>query len=319
MKTVKELKGIKDRVGSPHRNAGSHGNFIIDMAKALPGMNDRVRQLRKQSYEAQPSISIERALHQTEFYKENIGKFSIPVLRAKSFYDHCKRKTIYIGDDELIVGERGPAPKAVPTFPELTCHSVEDLNVLNSREQQRYIVSQEDISTYENEVIPFWKGRTQRERIFSHVPDEWKRAYEAGLFTEFMEQRAPGHTALDGKIYKFGLLDFKKRIREHLNSIDYLNDPNSNNKAEELNAMDIACNAVILFAERHALLAEKKAGQEKNINRRNELLKIAEICRWVPANAPRTFHEAIQMYWFVHLGTITELNGWDALCSVHLN
>ena len=43
------------------------------------------------------------------------------------------------------------------------------------------------------------------------------------------------------------------------------------------------------------------------------LKKIAEICRWVPAHAPRTYWEAIQMYWFVHLGTITELNGWDAM------
>ena len=83
---------------------------------------------------------------------------------------------------------------------------------MNTRELQRYTISQEDIDTYEREVIPYWKGRTQRERIFSHVPKEWKEAYEVGMFTEFMEQRAPGHTALDGKVYQYGLLDLKKRI-----------------------------------------------------------------------------------------------------------
>ncbi|MDD2756746.1 MAG: pyruvate formate lyase family protein, partial [Methanothrix sp.] len=173
-------------------------------------MNNRINKLRKLSVEAEPTLSIERALIETEFYKENYGKYPIPVLRALNFMEICKRKTIYIGEDELIVGERGPKPKAVPTFPELTCHSAEDLNVLNTRELQRYTICREEIETYEKEVIPYWEGKTQRERIFGHVPDEWRAAYEAGLFTEFMEQRAPGHTALDGKIYKMGMLDFKK-------------------------------------------------------------------------------------------------------------
>ena len=283
------------------------------------GMNERIRKLREKSYLSVPSISIERAIHQTEFYKENYGKYSIPVLRALSFLDHCKRKTLYIGEGELIVGERGPAPKAVPTFPELTCHSVEDFKVLNTREQQPYKVKQEDIETYAREVIPYWEGRTQRERIFNHVPEEWKRAYESGLFTEFMEQRAPGHTALDGKIYKKGLLDFKEDIKKHLDSLDYLNDAEATDKAEELAAMDISCGAAIVFAERHAILAEDMAAKEKDEIRKKELLKIAEVCRYVPANAPRNLWEAIQMYWFVHLGTITELNGWDAMNPGHFD
>ncbi len=202
---------------TPERPAGAEGNFYHTKSeKAFPGMNDRIRRLRKQSVETQETLSIERALITTKFYRENLGKYSDPMMRALNFMEICKQKTIYIGNDELIVGERGPAPKSVPTFPELTCHSVEDFHVLNSRDQQRYTISQEDIDTYEQEVIPYWSGRTMRERIFSHVPEEWKRAYEAGLFTEFMEQRAPGHTALDGKIYCKGMLDFKKEIADHI-------------------------------------------------------------------------------------------------------
>lgn len=299
--------------------AKNNGSNIPAKESHDPGMNDRIRKLRKASVETQPSLSIERALHETAFYRENMGKFSIPVLRAMNFYDHCSKKTIYIGNDELIVGERGPRPKSVPTFPELTCHSVEDLHVLNTRILQRYTISQEDIDTYEKEVIPYWEGKTQRERIFSHVPEEWRAAYEAGLFTEFMEQRAPGHTALDGKIYQSGMLDFKKRIAEKIAGLDYLNDPEATDKAEQWKAMEISCDAVILFAERHADLAEKMAVSETSDTRKKELLKIAEVCRWVPAHAPRTFHEAIQMYWFVHLGTITELNGWDAMNPGHFD
>ncbi len=283
------------------------------------GMNDRIKRLRKETFETQPSLSIERALIETEFYKENYGKYPIPVLRAMNFYEICKRKTIYIGDDELIVGERGPKPKAVPTFPELTCHSVEDLHVLNTRELQRYTISQEDIDTYEREVIPYWKGRTQRERIFSHVPQEWRAAYEAGLFTEFMEQRAPGHTAMDGKMYHTGLLDMKKRIETNIEKLDFMNDPEATDKQEELKAMAISCDAAILFAERHADKAEEMAQTCADPVRKAELLRIAEVCRWVPAHAPRDLWEAIQMYWFVHLGTITELNGWDAMNPGHFD
>ena len=304
----------------PERKASAEGNFYPEAQNAIgPGMNERIQRLRKQTVEIEPSLSIERALHETAFYKENYGKYSIPVLRALNFLDHCKKKTIYIGDDELIVGERGPKPKAVPTFPELTCHSVEDFHVLNTRDQQRYRISQEDIDTYAREVIPYWQGRTVRERIFGHVPQEWQAAYEAGLFTEFMEQRAPGHTALDGQIYQKGMLDFKAQIAAEIDKLDYLNDPEATDKFEELKAMDISCDAVILFAERHADLAEQLAEKEKNPQRAAELKKIAEICRNVPANKPRTFHEAIQMYWFVHLGTITELNGWDAMNPGHLD
>jgi len=271
------------------------------------------------SVDAEPALSIERALHETAFYIENFGKLSVPVMRAANFMDHCRKKVIYLGEGELIVGERGPKPKCVPTFPELTCHSLEDLNVLNTRELQRYTISQKDIDTYVHDVIPFWEGKTQRERIFSHVPTEWKSAYEAGLFTEFMEQRAPGHTALDGKIYRKGMLDYKREIAGHIKSLDYLNDPDATDKAEEWKAMDISCDAVILFAERHADLAQKLALTEDDPKRRSELLKIAEVCRWVPANAPRNLWEAIQMYWFVHLGTITELNGWDAMNPGHFD
>ena len=129
-------------------------NFSIQHPECNGGMNARIRRLRQESIETPATLTIERALIETAFYKENYGKYSIPVLRARNFYEICARKAIYIGPDELIVGERGPKPKAVPTFPELTCHSVGDLHVLDTRELQTYHISQEDIDTYAREVIP---------------------------------------------------------------------------------------------------------------------------------------------------------------------
>ena len=294
-------------------------NFPLKYPENDGGMNARIKRLHKQSLETPTTLTIERALIETAFYKENYGKYSIPVLRAKNFYEICKKKTIYIGDDELIVGERGPVPKAVPTFPELTCHSTEDLHTLNDRELQSYKISDEDIDTYAREVIPYWEGKTIRERIFGHCSDEWRQAYEAGVFTEFMEQRAAGHTAMDGKMYHRGLLDVKDLIQHELDTLDFINDPRATDKQQELDAMMISCDAAILFAERHAKLAEEKAAVEKNPQRKAELEKIASVCHWVPAHAPRDFWEAIQMYWFVHLGTVTELNGWDSMNPGHLD
>ena len=296
-------------------------NFNIKHPENLDGMNERIRRLRQESMDTPTTLSIERALIETEFYKQHYGTMPTPVLRARNFYEICKKKTIYIGSDELIVGERGPKPKAVPTFPELTCHSVEDLHTLDTRELQSYHISQDDIDTYEREVIPYWQGKTQRERIFNHVSREWEEAYHAGVFTEFMEQRAAGHTAMDGKMYHTGLVDVKKRIEEKIASLDFIYDPEATDKQQELEAMAISCDAAILFAERHAELAEQMAEalSKDQPKRSAELRKIAEVCHWVPAHAPRNLWEAIQMYWFVHLGTVTELNGWDSMNPGHID
>ena len=300
---------------APH----SKMNYSLKYPENEGGMNERIKRLHKQSVETEPTLTIERALIETAFYKENYGKMPNCILRARNFYEICKKKTIYIGKDELIVGERGPVPKAVPTFPELTCHTVEDLHTLNTRDLQPYRISQEDIDRYEQEVIPYWEGRTQRERIFSHVSKEWEEAYHAGVFTEFMEQRAGGHTSMDGKMYHRGLLDTKALIAEALAKLDFINDPEATDKQQELQAMDISCDAAILFAERHADMADKMAEEETDPVRKAELRKIADVCRWVPAHAPRDMQEAIQMYWFVHLGTVTELNGWDCMNPGHID
>jgi formate C-acetyltransferase len=282
-------------------------------------MNARTEALRRRSLDTPPSISAERAVLLTEFYRENEGRFSIPVMRARSFQHLCEKKAIYLGDGELVVGERGPAPKAVPTFPELTCHSVDDLRILDSREKTSYQVAPEVLTAYERDVIPYWRGRSLRERLFEALPSEWHAAYEAGLFTEFMEQRAPGHTVLDDKIYRRGLVDFQDDIAAAIAALDFAGDPQAWDKREQLRAMSIACDALLRFAQRHAERADARAREEADPGRQADLRKIAAVCRRVPAHAPRDFHEALQAYWFCHLAVITELNGWDSFNPGHLD
>ena len=282
-------------------------------------MNNRIKRLRQKSLDSKPSISPERAFLVTRFYQENEGRYSVPVMRAKAFYYLCEHKTIYLGEDELIAGERGPAPKATPTYPELTCHSLNDLKILDCREKISYKVDKACFDIYEKEIIPYWRDRSMRDRIFREMSPAWINAYKAGIFTEFMEQRAPGHTVLDDKIYYKGMLDFKREIINTKKKLNIQNDPQVQSRREQLDAMAIACEAVILFAHRHAELARNLAVNESCEKRKKELLKIGEVCMNVPAHAPHSFYEALQYYWFCHLAVITELNGWDAFNPGHLD
>jgi formate C-acetyltransferase len=203
-------------------------------------MNERVSKLRTQSLEAVETFSSERAELLTEFYKQDIGLVSTPVFRALAFKYLLEHKAICFQEGELIVGEKGPSLKNAPTFPELCCHSLEDLDLLDQREKTSFKVSPETRARYEETVIPFWKGKSMRELIFNEMTEEWKAAYHAGIFTEFMEQRAPGHTVLDDKIYHKGMLDFQAEIEEKLANLDYLDDPQAYEKQDELRGMHIA-------------------------------------------------------------------------------
>ncbi len=276
-------------------------------------MNNRIKKLRDQSQNAQPRISDERALLITEFYKSDLcQQVSTPVKRALSFKHIMLNKSICILDDELIVGERGSAPKVVPTYPEINLHSLDDLNILDTRPKVWFRVDDATKSSYKNIVIPFWRNKTNREKIFLNLDSNWITAYEAGIFTEFQEQRAPGHTVLGKKMFSTGFLDLKKEISASIANLDFFNDKDAYNKREELKAMDIAADSIILFANRYADKLEKLSQNETDENRKIELTQMSAICRKVPANAPKTFHEALQHYWFIHLGVITEVNPWDS-------
>ncbi len=275
-------------------------------------MNDRIFKLRKESLEGIPSITEERARLVTEAYEMYTGKVSLPVLRALVFKHIMENKAVSIQDGELIVGERGPIPLATPTYPELCCHTKDDLEIIHNRKKISFTVDNAVKDLYVNKIQPFWNGKSMRELIFQNMTQSWKDAYEAGIFTEFMEQRAPGHTVADGKIYQKGFLDFKRDIQDSLNSLDVFNDPEAYEKQQELQAMDICADAIIRLAQRYSEKARIMADMEQDPIRKSELNKIAQVTERVPAHGPQTFWEALQAYWFIHLGVITELNTWDS-------
>ena len=276
-------------------------------------MTPRIQALRTATLAAVPRISIERAQIVTATAKSPAyQQASIPLRRAIVFKELMEQKQLHVGAGELIVGERGPAPAAVPTYPEVCVHTAEDFAVLDTRAKIPYHVDEETRRVHLEEIRPYWAGQSQRERMFRELPPEWHQAYEAGIFTEFQEQRGPGHTVLGETIYHKGFLDLKLEIRDAIAALSFETDPHAYDRREQLRAMDLCADALIRYAQRHAVLLDELAAAEPDADRAAELRQMAAVCRKVPANAPETFHEALQYYWFVHVGVITELNPWDS-------
>lgn len=276
-------------------------------------MNERIKKLREQSLNAINKISSERAVLLTEFYRsiEARGE-SAPVLRALAFKHILANKEIPVNDGELIVGERGPEPKATSTYPEICLHTIKDLEIISDRKKVSFEVDEKVKEVYEDEIIPYWENRSIRDIIFSRLSRKWKDSYDAGVFTEFLEQRAPGHTVSGNKLFRTGMKDIITEIDEALEALDFVNDDMSFPKREELHAMKISAEAIVNYAERYAEKLELLSENEKDPIRKTELRNMAAICRRVPGSKPGTFHEALQHYWFLHIGVITELNPWDS-------
>lgn len=276
------------------------------------GATERVRRLREESLNTQPRLYMERAVLETEAYQKYEGTVSVPELRALTLRHFFAHKTISIHRGELIVGEKGDGPQSAPTFPELCCHTIEDMRIMDQRELIRFAVTPEDLRIQEEEIIPYWEKRSIRYRILNSMSDEWKAAYECGIFTEFMEQRGPGHTVGSNKIYQKGFLDYQEDIRRAMDALDFVHDKDALHRKEELSAMSIACEAVMILGHRYEALAREMAAAETDPQWKADLLTIAENCAVVPAHKPQTFHQALQMYWFVHLAVTSELNPWDS-------
>ncbi len=282
-------------------------------------MNERIKKLRDQSLTAEPHLSIERAILVTEAYEKYLGKVETPILRALTFQHIMENKTLCINYGELIVGEKGEQPQYAPSFPELCCHTPEDLEVMNQREKIFFKVNEEAKRVQREKIIPFWEHRSMRKRILEEMSPEWLDCYESGIFTEFMEQRGPGHTVADGKMYAKGFMDFKADIEQHIEALNFLEDSEAYEKKSQLEAMKICCDAIMTYGKRYAQYAREMAKIETDEERKADLLEIEANCQVVPTHKPETFAQAIQMYWFVHIGVTTEINPWDALSPGRLD
>ena len=275
----------------------------------LPGPTPRVGKIKDRFIKITPEICVERAQLISESYKETEDQ-PIHIRRARALEKILDRMTIFIQEDELIVGNQCTKPRSAPVYPEFSCKWLEaELDRLEKRTGDVFLICEEKKKIL-RELFPYWDGKTSNELATSLMPAEAKEAQAAGVFTVGNYYfNGVGHISVDyAKVLAVGLNGIIAEAEAELARLDITN-PQQLKKMHFLNAVIISNKAVFRFAGRFADEADKLAKGEKNAQRKAELKEIARICRKVPGSPSESFWEAVQSFWFIQLVLQLESNG----------
>jgi len=275
---------------------------------ALP---PRVQKLLDGFHAARPEVFAERAVLATRAYARSEGE-PIAIRRGKMMWEILNGVTVLIRDGELIVGCKTPAILGSPLYPEIACDWIgNELDTMSLRDEAPFHVSEETKEALRNEVLDYWRGKQVYDRIMEVLPQTVQQATDEGVFFHYYLNRAIGHIMVDyERVLQKGFLGLKAEIEDELTEIDYEED-GCLKRIHTLHAMSMCCDAAIRLAERYTEEAERLAAEEDDPSRRAELEQIAETCRWVPARPARSFREALQAFWFVHLILNLETNSYS--------
>ncbi|MDR2845825.1 MAG: choline trimethylamine-lyase, partial [Candidatus Methanoplasma sp.] len=275
-------------------------------------LSPRLKVLKERYLAIKPSVSVLRAKVYTEMYKANPGLPMI-LLRARAFRKTCESAVPLIQDKELIVGHPCGKPRAGAFSPDLSWKWAKDeIDTMSTRSQDPYDISEDDKKTLLEEVFPFWEGRSLAEMCESRYREAGIYEFTAEAYVSDMsyhQTSGGGDTCpgFDVILMKKGFMDIKHEAEEHLSKLSAEN-PNDVDKIAFYKASIETCEGVIAYGKKLSDHAKKLAAAEADPVRKAELEKISEVCAQVPARAPRTFHEALQMVWTIESITMLEEN-----------
>ncbi|MBN1077655.1 glycyl radical protein [Clostridium botulinum] len=279
------------------------------LAKGFIRPTKRVEKLKEEIFSATPYIEADRAIILTESFKETENE-PIIIRKAKSLEKILNEIPIVIRDNELIVGSLTKNPRSCQVFPEFSNQwLVDEFDKFEKRTSDLFKIPEETKSKLK-EVFKYWQGKTVSELATSYMSNETKDAMNTKVFTVANYHfNGLGHISVDyPKVLEKGFLGIIKETENAIINADKSN-PEYVKKKVFWDSIIISCKAAIKYANRYSELAKKLAGETLDINRKNELLKIAEICSKVPANPAETFYEACQSFWFVQAIISLESNG----------
>ncbi len=275
----------------------------VDSAIIHPagGRTARVAHAVERNQVARPELFADRALSATRSFEASEGQ-ALPIRRALMLQRVLEEHPIVIQQGELIVGMKARKPRGSPVFPEINGAWVErDLDRLATRKETPFFVSEETKRALREEVFPYWRGRQIVDRIVEAVPSEQWRADDRGVLYHYFRSRTIGHfNAAYDKVLLRGLRGIRADVERVLGSL-CASDADYVERRDFLESVATVCEAAVVFARRHAAEARRLAAAEADAARRRELLAVADICERVPQEPARTFHEALQSFWFVHL------------------
>ncbi len=274
-------------------------------------ISERIESIRQNYINSKPAISYERARIWTQSHKKTEGQ-SIPIRRAKAFKDTCEQLEVNIYDGELIVGAIGEFRKCGILTPEFSWLWVDrEMDNFDKRVQDPYIMTDEQREYVRKNIFPYWKGKSLEEAFLAQLPlDTVRVAVDTGIVDNDSKWRqAVGEITPDYQdvLFKKGFGGIIKESKEHISKLDVLT-AEGMKKKEFYESVILTSEGIITFAKRYSQAAKEMAETEKYEKRKNELLKISEVCNNVPENPPATFYEAIQFVWFTQVGGIISEN-----------
>jgi pyruvate formate-lyase/glycerol dehydratase family glycyl radical enzyme len=275
---------------------------VMDQRTDGTSVSKRVERLKEQVFAAAPKICLERARHVTDSYRASEDQPEI-IRRALGLVRALQKMSIFILDEELIVGNQISAARGVPVFPEMASRWLEEEIPGIDKRPEKFRLAAEDAALLTAEILPYWKGRCVQDRIYAVLSAEQKQALNGGVFNVGLHlSKGIGHFLLDyGRVLREGTAGLAEEARRHLTELDPALRPGDVEKGHFYRAVVMVMDAAAAFAGRYADMAEEMAAAEPRAERKAELREIARICRRVPAQPARSFREALQSYWFVQL------------------
>lgn len=276
-------------------------------------MNDRIARLRKKLFDQKPKVCAERCVIFTESMKRD-SVLAVPIKRANAFYDVLDKMSLYVNDDELIVGNQAKWPKASPIYPEYSCEWIlEEFEGKPFHFEDRpgdKFYCDDDVKEQIAECIDYWRDKTLVGMLRSSLSSEILDAWDAGIIDETWVCAAGlGNEIPDyAMVVKKGIEDVIRRIDERMAQLD-LKEPGNIKKKFFLDGARKGNEAVINYANRISKLCAEKAAVETNLDRKAELEELSEICSRVPYKPAQTFHEGIQAVYIILLAMHLESNG----------
>ncbi|USD63423.1 formate C-acetyltransferase/glycerol dehydratase family glycyl radical enzyme [Vibrio sp. SCSIO 43140] len=256
-----------------------------------------------------PPICTERAVAYTKAYRENEDK-PVIVQRALALEEHLRTRTIWIDNDELIVGNQASKLRAAPIFPEYTVRWIEaEIDDLADRPGAGFAVTEEDKEVIHS-LTPYWRGKTVQDRCYGIFTQEQQAILATTIIkAEGNMTSGDAHLAVDNeKILALGLDGLITEVDDFRQSND-ISTYEGLKKEQFYKSVDIVLRAIQQHILRFAELASEMAKNEQNTKRKAELETISANCEHIAYHAPASFWQALQLSYFVQLMLQIESNG----------
>jgi len=286
-------------------------NIPEKVQKSMTDASPTISRLRDALLDIKPSVCVERAKLVTEAYQK-YENAPIVMRRARALAHTLENMTIYIQPGETIVGNQASKPRAAPIFPEYSADWIApEIDEFAHRPADQFVVDPQVKRELLEDILPYWRNKTLYDRARLAMPQDVWTAQDIGVISGRGNiTSGDGHIIADiPRVLNQGLEGVIASAREELKVVKGTTDMDVLRSTAFLEAVIVVCEAAAHFAARYADLAEKLAAETQDLEWKAELLNIKEVCTQVPGKPARTFQEAVQSAWFVHLITQIESNG----------